>query len=452
MATAPMRPTTDLLAVHRQLWPQLDLTETPLPTAWSPKDKYSLLELSHSSLRVHYKGQGKNDSDAAAVRANTHIPPACGVFYFEVKVVSKGRDGYIGIGLCSSGVSLNRLPGWEKGSYGYHGDDGHSFCSSSSGATYGPAYTTGDVIGCCVNFVESTCFYTKNGVNLGVAFRDLRGQLFPTVGLLTPGEVLEANFGQRPFEFDIEGYMQETRGRVRGMLSNVNLAEVPCQSGGTWESSITRLIASYLVHHGYSETALVFAGDTNDTIAESVASVRSRQRIREFVLGGDIDAVLRLIAELYPALATARPDLIFQLQCRRFVELVRESASASATPAVGDGSNPIERMMLYGQSLQEACDENPLLSSNRAVLEEAFSLLAYPDPSQSPMAYLLQPSQREPLATEINSAILELQGLPRQAPLEIIVRQAAVAVKELTRPPVGSGAAAFVSVEDILRE
>lgn len=62
----------------------------------------------------------------------------------------------------------NVLPlGWDKHSYGYHGDDGHSFCSSGTGQPYGPTFTTGDVIGCCVNLINNTCFYTKNGHSLG---------------------------------------------------------------------------------------------------------------------------------------------------------------------------------------------------------------------------------------------------------------------------------------------
>jgi len=73
----------------------------------------------------------------------------------------------MGIGLSTSEVNLNRLPGWDKGSYGYHGDDGHSFCSSGSGIVYGPTFTTGDYVGCCVNFLENSCFYTRNGYNLG---------------------------------------------------------------------------------------------------------------------------------------------------------------------------------------------------------------------------------------------------------------------------------------------
>lgn len=40
-------------------------------------------------------GHGKNHKDAASVRATHPIPAACGIYYFEVKIVSKGRDGYV---------------------------------------------------------------------------------------------------------------------------------------------------------------------------------------------------------------------------------------------------------------------------------------------------------------------------------------------------------------------
>uniref|UniRef100_A0A803VI84 B30.2/SPRY domain-containing protein n=1 Tax=Ficedula albicollis TaxID=59894 RepID=A0A803VI84_FICAL len=85
--------------------------ETPLPRSWSPKDKYNYIGLSQGNLRVHYKGHGKNHKDAASVRATHPIPAACGIYYFEVKIVSKGRDGYMGIGLSAQGVNMNRLPG-----------------------------------------------------------------------------------------------------------------------------------------------------------------------------------------------------------------------------------------------------------------------------------------------------------------------------------------------------
>ena len=49
----------------------------------------------------------------------------------------------MGIGLATQGCSMNRLPGWDKNSYGYHGDDGHSFFASGTGVPYGPTFTTG---------------------------------------------------------------------------------------------------------------------------------------------------------------------------------------------------------------------------------------------------------------------------------------------------------------------
>jgi hypothetical protein len=44
---------------------------------------------------------------------------------------------------------------------------------------------------------------------------DLPANLYPTVGLQTPGEVIDANFGQEPFLFDIEGEMRAIRRKTR---------------------------------------------------------------------------------------------------------------------------------------------------------------------------------------------------------------------------------------------
>ena len=49
---------------------------------------------------------------------------------------------------------------------------------------------------------------------------DMPAQLYPTVGLQTPGEIIDANFGQEPFVFDIEGEMQETRSRIHRTIEN----------------------------------------------------------------------------------------------------------------------------------------------------------------------------------------------------------------------------------------
>ena len=41
----------------------------------------------------------------------------------------------------------------------------------------------------------------------GTAFREIKGELFPSVGMKKPGEYIRVNFGQSPFVFDIDGMM-----------------------------------------------------------------------------------------------------------------------------------------------------------------------------------------------------------------------------------------------------
>ena len=73
----------------------------------------------------------------------------------------------IGVGFSSAKASLDKLPGWELESWAYHGDDGKSFCCQNTGVPYGPTFTAGDVVGCGINFMSGTAFFTKNGVFQG---------------------------------------------------------------------------------------------------------------------------------------------------------------------------------------------------------------------------------------------------------------------------------------------
>ncbi|KAM5323751.1 ran-binding protein 9 isoform 1-T1 [Glossophaga mutica] len=617
----------------KRLYPAVDEQETPLPRSWSPKDKFSYIGLSQNNLRVHYKGHGKTPKDAASVRATHPIPAACGIYYFEVKIVSKGRDGesgrekegegekhqgergtskgclsytshthpnrepnpqpsYMGIGLSAQGVNMNRLPGWDKHSYGYHGDDGHSFCSSGTGQPYGPTFTTGDVIGCCVNLINNTCFYTKNGHSLGIAFTDLPPNLYPTVGLQTPGEVVDANFGQHPFVFDIEDYMREWRTKIQAQIDRFPIGD----REGEWQTMIQKMVSSYLVHHGYCATAEAFARSTDQTVLEELASIKNRQRIQKLVLAGRMGEAIETTQQLYPSLLERNPNLLFTLKVRQFIEMVngtdsevrclggrspksqdsypvspRPFSSPSMSPshgmnihnlASGKGSTAhfsgfescsngiisnkahqsychskhqssnlnvpelnsinmsrsqqvnnftsndvdmetdhysngvgetssngflngsskhdhemedcdtemevdssqlrrqlcggsqaaIERMIHFGRELQamseqlrRECGKN---TANKKMLKDAFSLLAYSDPWNSPVGNQLDPIQREPVCSALNSAILETHNLPKQPPLALAMGQATQCLGLMARSGIGS--CAFATVEDYL--
>ncbi|TSK82128.1 Ran-binding protein 9 [Bagarius yarrelli] len=558
----------------RRFYPAVNEQETPLPRSWSPKDKFSYIGLSQNNLRVHYKGHGKTPKDAASVRATHPIPAACGVYYFEVKIISKGRDGYMGIGLSAQGVNMNRLPGWDKHSYGYHGDDGHSFCSSGTGQPYGPTFTTGDVIGCCVNLINNTCFYTKNGHSLGIAFTDLPPNLYPTVGLQTPGEVVDANFGQHPFVFDIEDYMREWRTKIQAQIECCSIGE----REGEWQTMIQKMVASYLVHHSYCATAEAFAKSTDQAVHEELASIKNRQKIQKLVLSGRMGEAIETTQSLYPSLLERNPDLV-----RQFIEMVNgtdsevrclggrspksqdsypSSSNLFSSPihkATGSQAHPsgfesnccngvssskaytslhshkpclvttgtgelgilngsrthrfsisndvdmevdhisngvsesssngflngstthstdfedceaemevepaqskrqlcggsqaaIERMIHFGRELQSMSEhlrrEHGKNSTNKKMLKDAFSLLAYSDPWNSPVGYQLDSIQREPVCSTLNSAILETYNLPKQPPLAQAVGQATQCLALMARTGIGS--CAFASVDDYL--
>ena len=116
--------------------------------------------------------------------------------------------------------------------------------------------------------------------NLGSA-----GDLYPTVGLRTPGEAIRANFGHEPFTFDIDSHVEQVRNRTWARIQSTPvtwsvLAEtgtftVPSEGGsetvsraatashvGEESSELSRpvneLVLAYLAHHGYAETALAF--------------------------------------------------------------------------------------------------------------------------------------------------------------------------------------------------
>jgi len=140
-----------------------------LPSKWAEIDKHAVLEIAPDGLDVKYVGPSKvSDHEAAATRTDHPMPPQCGIYYYEVNIISsKGKEGMIAVGFAGATSSLEKLPGWEPESWAYHGDDGKSFCCQLQGKSYGPTFTSGDIVGCGVNFMTGCAFFTKNGVFQG---------------------------------------------------------------------------------------------------------------------------------------------------------------------------------------------------------------------------------------------------------------------------------------------
>lgn len=159
--------------------------------------------------------------DRHGVPETLYVQPRS-VLYFEVTIERVScsdpqemrqnslYDECIAVGLASKSFEKSKqLPGWDKESYGYHGDDGGIFHGKGRQLLqYGPSFGCGDVVGCGVDYSKKQIFFTLNGRFLGVAFRDIKlwKELFPTVGIDAQAKVC-MNFGLAPFVFNLYEYI-----------------------------------------------------------------------------------------------------------------------------------------------------------------------------------------------------------------------------------------------------
>ncbi|KAJ9616366.1 hypothetical protein H2200_000084 [Cladophialophora chaetospira] len=474
----------------------------PLPSRWSEQDKYPGLDIMTDGQDLRYSGSAsKAEIEAASVRTDHAMPLGCGIYYFEVEIKQKSKDTAIAIGFSTSEASLERLPGWETHSWGYHGDDGKMFFGEHSGRTYGPTFGAGDVIGCGVNFNTCQAFFTKNGLDLGICFRELKKdlKLYPTIGMKKhSGALVTGNFGQRPFVFDIDDKMLSEKTNVSRDISRAKVASL---RGNRDENSlIQELVAHFLAHDGYVETAKAFTEEmyrekqslTNVLPANTPSSplrddsdAIHRQRIRRAILSGDIDRALEITHAHFPTVLAENPDIVFRLKCRKWIELISKSTDISTRkPAKYDrrSSNGVEKtsnvdedfaqdmelddshtngvgkapandsglqhdqllqeVMLYGQELHREFQHEG--GEHAKALQDIFSLVAYNDPKGSVHGHLLDPSGRTAVAEELNSAVLVSLGRSPSAALETAWKQTEALVDVLSEE---GGPAAFVNLQ-----
>jgi len=311
----------------KDLYPCVD-DVSKLPQTWSAESKAPPLGLTYDRLGCYFRGNGRREDDekfAAAVRTDNYIPPSCLLYYFEIKFISKGREGFMGVGLSSAQVPLTKLPGWTRESYGYHADDGNTFTGDSTkGHSFGPTFTTGDVIGCGYNLVEGKLFFTKNGLNLGKAFDDMPSNilLYPTIGLKTPGEEVQANFGQEDFVYDIQ---QDLRSLKKNMT--LTISNYPITDFNNWQTTLHKLVQSWLLQNSYPNTADAFTRSTKIECKENLQRIQQRNQIQQLVLSGHISEAIRLTNRLCPNLLQNNPNLLFALKCRQFIELISGAES-----------------------------------------------------------------------------------------------------------------------------
>lgn len=89
-----------------------ELAPAPLPSQWNKEDMAQGLELINNGLGVKFADNRNNherererEHEASAVRADHHIPPQVGIYYYEVQILSGKREEYVMPTNASAGCS-----------------------------------------------------------------------------------------------------------------------------------------------------------------------------------------------------------------------------------------------------------------------------------------------------------------------------------------------------------
>ncbi|KAJ2997841.1 Glucose-induced degradation complex subunit [Globomyces sp. JEL0801] len=150
------------------------------------------------------------------------------------------------------------------------------------------------------------------------------------------------------------------------------------------KSDLNKLIMNYLVIEGFKDAAQKFATESNVDPVVNLETIQDRMNIRNAVQNGNIELAIEIL--------DTHPKLFFHLQQQRLIELIRTGS--------------IDEAILFAQEeLAPRGEEHPEFLEE---LERTMALLAF-DSRKSPVSDLLDHSQRQKIASELNAAILTSQ-------------------------------------------
>lgn len=172
--------------------------ESQPDTVWkeaTPRMTQDCLQYDEQTRRLKYTSRDQQ----VAIFQDLSRPVTKHFTFFEVTLIDMGLKGSISIGFANSQYPLYRMPGLDCGSVAYHCDEGKVFKGLPNQSTFSPAKRN-EVIGCGVRFSptdrkRAKVFFTRDNV----IFEDYEtnipiGGLYPTIGMVSPGEEVEINF------------------------------------------------------------------------------------------------------------------------------------------------------------------------------------------------------------------------------------------------------------------
>ena len=121
--------------------------------------------------------------------------------------------------------------------------------------------------------------------------------------------------------------------------------------------------------------------------------IDKRREIRINIQEGNIVEAVEMINDINPEILDTNDELYFQLKKQKLIELIKE--------------NKVKEALEFSQGvIAEKAMRNPEFIEQ---IEEVMSLLAFTKVKESPLKHLVEVSERQKLASEVNEAILASQ-------------------------------------------
>lgn len=161
---------------------------------------------------------------------------------------------------------------------------------------------------------------------------NIANDLYPVVGMQSPDEMVDANFGQKPFAYDVKKDMLAVEQSAIDSVLNV---ELPPQKS-IWMSRYAsvlshtisnkrkfRAVSAWMAHEGYVGALEAFNAATLQVEREGRESIENRRAILRLVYGGKMGDAIAKSEQCYPGVFKNK-QLLLMLKIQQFVEMLRE--------------------------------------------------------------------------------------------------------------------------------
>jgi hypothetical protein len=178
---------------------------------------------------------------------------------------------------------------------------------------------------------------------------------------------------------------------------------------------MNEIIFNFLVVEGYTDAALKFKEETGMPNDFDIAEGEERMSVRRSIMDGDINTAIDKINALDPTLLETNQNLAFKLRLQKLIEYIKEG-------------NIVEALGYGQQVLAPAARGSSTLLKE---LERVMALMAFDHPENSPVAGLVQISQRQQIASEVNESLLKARGKPGDSKLKLLLKSLIWSQKKL---------------------